>query len=699
METFIIIIVVASIIGLITAYSIKTINRYKMQGPTDQLVQAKQALQVFQVEIKQLQKDKEDLLSRATHAEGANKLLLQEFEQYHLLQQEHLKIINQLAVLQTQLSSANEKLTGQKEELESISEKFRFEFKNLAQGILEEKTTKFTLVNEENMRAILNPLKSELLEFKKKIDDTYDKESKERFTLGKEVQRLVEMSQQVSQEANNLTTALKGNNKLQGNWGEMILESILSYSGLTKGREFVTQEFIKDNAGNIIKDEFGKGLQPDVTVIYPDQRKIIIDSKVSLIAWEQYISEQNPLSQDQFLKEHIQSIRNHIDGLSKKKYPIYAQALDYVLLFIPIEPAFLEAVKTDLQLWKYAYDKRIMLVSPTNLLAVLKIIADLWKVEQQNHHAIEIADKAGLLYDKFVGFIDNLELVGKSFGNDAQGIFLAGTFLVLLGMADDRFELDAITKLAGQALAAGILLLYGIQILWLPINGVTMLPPSVGQLLTVLIVLVTINAVNFIDGLDGLAAGIVAIAGSAFFAFAYLLAVVYGFNRAGAPSLITAIAIGVCLGFLPHNSHPARIFMGDSGSMFLGLMLAASAITLTGQVDPNAISEEKLGPALLPLLLPFAVLAIPLADLTLAIFRRIRAGKSPFSSDKHLRAHRSYLALHLPLLLLARQVRLLQMYEYVPGFQSLERVARGVRRLQTLNAHKELFRVLEFPWI
>ncbi|NDE08978.1 MAG: DNA recombination protein RmuC [Chitinophagia bacterium] len=419
METFVIVIVVGSIIGLITAYCIKTINRYKMQGPTDQLVQAQQALQVIQLEIKKLQKEKEDLISRATHAEGANKLLLQEFEQYHLLQQEHLKTINQLAVLQTQLSSANDKLTGQKEELESISEKFRFEFKNLAQGILEEKTTKFTLVNEENMRAILNPLKSELLEFKKKIDDTYDKESKERFTLGKEVQRLVEMSQQVSQEANNLTTALKGNNKQQGNWGEMILESILSYSGLTKGREFVTQEFIKDNAGNIIKDEFGKGLQPDVTVLYPDQRKIIIDSKVSLIAWEQYISEDNPLTQVQFLKEHIQSIRNHIDGLSKKKYPTYAQALDYVLLFIPIEPAFLEAVKSDLQLWKYAYDKRIMLVSPTNLLAVLKIIADLWRVEQQNQHAIEIADKAGLLYDKFVGFIENLEMVGKKL-QDAQ---------------------------------------------------------------------------------------------------------------------------------------------------------------------------------------------------------------------------------------------------------------------------------------
>jgi UDP-GlcNAc:undecaprenyl-phosphate GlcNAc-1-phosphate transferase len=236
--------------------------------------------------------------------------------------------------------------------------------------------------------------------------------------------------------------------------------------------------------------------------------------------------------------------------------------------------------------------------------------------------------------------VGNLSLVGKSFSHDAQGIFLAGTFLVLLGMADDRYELDAITKLAGQAMAAGILLLYGIQVLWLPINGVTTLPPSIGQLVTVLAVLVTINAVNFIDGLDGLAAGVVAISGVAFFAFAYLLAVIYGFSRAGAPSLITAVTIGICLGFLPHNTNPARIFMGDSGSMFLGLLLASSAITLTGQVDPNAITAESLGPALLPLLLPFAVLAIPLIDLSLAIIRRIRAGKSPFSSDKEHLHHR-----------------------------------------------------------
>ena len=239
-----------------------------------------------------------------------------------------------------------------------------------------------------------------------------------------------------------------------------------------------------------------------------------------------------------------------------------------------------------------------------------------------------------------LAMVNHLSLVGKSFGRESLGIFTAATLLLIIGLIDDRYELDALTKLAGQALSAGILLLFGIQVLWIPINGVITLPPSIGQLATVIIVLVTINAVNFIDGLDGLAAGIVAISGAAFFAFAYLLAVVYGFNRAGAPSLITAVIIGVCVGFLPHNVHPAKIFMGDSGSMFLGLLLAASAITLTGQIDPNAISAEKLGPTLLPLALPFAVLAIPLIDLFWAIFRRLRAGQSPFSSDKEHLHHR-----------------------------------------------------------
>ena len=347
--------------------------------------------------------------SRIGSLETEKKILLSEKD----------SLIKQSTKAETALEALQIKLSEQKKELAQIGERFKFEFTNLAQSILDEKTAKFTEVNEEKMNAILNPLKLELGEFKKKVDDTYDKESKERFSLGKEIEKLVQMSQQVSQEANNLTTALKGNNKMQGNWGEMILESILEHSGLTKGREYVVQEFIRDIAGNIIKDENGKGLQPDVTISYPDQRKVIIDSKVSLVAWEQYISEEDVLQQKKWLQAHLNSLRIHIESLSKKNYPKYAQALDYVLLFIPIEPAFLEAVKTDTQLWKYAYERKILLVSPTNLLAVLKIVADLWKVEQQNLHAIEIADKAGALYDKFVGFVSNLEDVGKKI-NDAQ---------------------------------------------------------------------------------------------------------------------------------------------------------------------------------------------------------------------------------------------------------------------------------------
>ena len=236
--------------------------------------------------------------------------------------------------------------------------------------------------------------------------------------------------------------------------------------------------------------------------------------------------------------------------------------------------------------------------------------------------------------------VSSLNLVGKAYSQELLGIFLAASFVLLIGALDDRYELDAVVKLAGQGLAAAILLIFGIQILWLPIDGIIVLPTNIGQLLTVVVVVVIINAVNFIDGLDGLATGIVGISAAAFFGFSYLLAVENGFSRAGAPSLVTGIVIGCCLGFLPHNAHPAKIFMGDSGSMFLGLLLAASAITLMGQIDANAVFAEKIGPAALPLLLPFAVLAIPLLDLALAVLRRVRSGRSPFAPDQEHLHHK-----------------------------------------------------------
>ncbi len=402
--------------GIIIWLALRSYFSKQLAVLTEKLDQQTQTNLQSKTDNERLHKEKEELIAHVTRNESRLQFLEDQNTSYQRYQKEYQIIQSQLAMFKAKFQAAEEKLLLQKEEMEQIGDRFKFEFKNLAQSILEEKTQKFTQINEEKMNAILTPLKNQLGEFKQKVEDTYDKESKERFSLGKEVQRLIEMSAIVSQEANNLTTALKGNNKIQGNWGEMILDSILENSGLTKGREYFLQEFIKDKAGNIIKDEFGKGLQPDVTILYPDQRKVIIDSKVSLIAWEQYIAADNPENQKRFLQDHTRSIRTHIDGLSRKNYPKYALALDYVLLFIPIEPAFLEALKTDLLLWKYAYDKKILLVSPTNLFAVLKIVADLWKVEQQNLNALDIANKAGALYDKFVGFTENLEIAGKKIG-------------------------------------------------------------------------------------------------------------------------------------------------------------------------------------------------------------------------------------------------------------------------------------------
>ncbi len=342
--------------------------------------------------------------------------------QQQLSDQQNLlnKTTEEKANLYAQSKVNREKLDNQQNDIIRLREQFRLEFSELAQKILDENSRKFADTNEQRIRQILEPLKTNISEFRQKVEETYDRESKERFSLGREVQKLIEMSAVVSQEANNLATALKGNNKMQGNWGEMILESLLENSGLARGREYQLQEFIKDAGGNVIRDEQGKALQPDVTIYYPDQRKIIIDSKVSLTAWGQCIACSEPAQQKSFLQDHIRSIRQHIDGLSRKNYPKYALALDYVLLFIPIEPAFLEAVKTDLHLWKYAYEKKILMVSPTNLFAVLKIIADLWKVEQQNRHAIDIAAKAGNLYDKFAGFVDNMEAVGRKLDDASQ---------------------------------------------------------------------------------------------------------------------------------------------------------------------------------------------------------------------------------------------------------------------------------------
>jgi UDP-GlcNAc:undecaprenyl-phosphate/decaprenyl-phosphate GlcNAc-1-phosphate transferase len=226
--------------------------------------------------------------------------------------------------------------------------------------------------------------------------------------------------------------------------------------------------------------------------------------------------------------------------------------------------------------------------------------------------------------------------------SEPSAVLMAGGLVCVLGIVDDIYNIDALTKLAGQILAAGILVLEGVQALWIPMpNGSTFIPgQQLGALATVVVVVIIINAINFIDGLDGLAAGVVGIAALALFAYSYTLSVQHGYDRANPPTLITAVLVGACLGFLPHNFNPARIFMGDSGSMLIGLMLSASVVSLTGQLDPNAVGSFELFPTALPVLLPLIVLLVPMLDLLLAVVRRSVRGQSPFTPDKRHLHHR-----------------------------------------------------------
>lgn len=306
-----------------------------------------------------------------------------------------------------------EKLVSQAKALEEIGSKFTNQFELLANKIMEEKSLKFSEQNKVNIEKILQPLGREFGEFKKKVEETYDKESKQRFSLEEKVKELVVLNQKISEEAKNLTQALKGNSKTQGNWGEAILETILQNSGLEKNRHYVVQEFLKDQAGEYILGPNGKKMQPDVTITYPDDRKVIIDSKVSLVSYEKFFSSDDPEIQKIALTGHIKSIKNHIDQLSAKQYDGYAKVLDYVIMFVPMEAAYITAVQADPNLWEYAYKKRILLISSSNLIAALKMIKDLWVRTDQTKNALEIADRGGKLYDKFVNFLSSLEEIGS----------------------------------------------------------------------------------------------------------------------------------------------------------------------------------------------------------------------------------------------------------------------------------------------
>ena len=313
-----------------------------------------------------------------------------------------------LATCTAENKALSERLELQKKEMDAMHKQLNLEFERIASRILEEKTEKFTNLNRNNLDMILKPLGENIDLFRKKVEEVYITEAKERFSLGQEVKNLRELNDRLSSEANNLTQALRGNSRMQGDWGQMILENILERSGLTEGREYFVQEYLKDADGNYYTGEHGSKMQPDVIIAYPDNRKVIIDSKVSLTAYANYTGSDDQAEQRKFIGEHLRSIRKHIDELSRKNYQDYADTLDFVMMFIPNEPAYMLALRHEESLWQYAYDKKILLISPTNLIAALKLIVDLWKREYQNRNAQEIAERGAALYDKFVNFVDSL---------------------------------------------------------------------------------------------------------------------------------------------------------------------------------------------------------------------------------------------------------------------------------------------------
>lgn len=356
-----------------------------------QIAESDKAKEIAEDRLKQLKVDYEIVLS-----------------QLQLERNKSEELGKRISKAEVEFRNLMEKLTTQKAEMEELQNKFTTEFENVANKILKNHSEEFTKTNVKNIGEILNPLKEKLGEFEKKVNDAYDKELRDKVSLREEVKKLYELNTKISDDANNLTKALKGDSKKQGNWGEFVLEKILERSGLTKGIEFEMQVSVKSDEG--------KRYQPDVVVFLPEKKHIIIDSKVSLTAYERLVNANEEEERKRYMNEHILSIRRHIKELSEKNYQSAKDmnSPDFVLLFIPIESSFGVAVQADQQLFNDAWTNKIVIVSPSTLLATLQTISSIWKQENQTRNAMEIAKQGGALYDKFVGFVIDLEKIGKN---------------------------------------------------------------------------------------------------------------------------------------------------------------------------------------------------------------------------------------------------------------------------------------------
>ncbi|WP_296269030.1 DNA recombination protein RmuC [Pseudomonas sp. UBA6562] len=358
------------------------------------LKQANLAAQQREVELLQIERDNARDAAHAWHLERSNR------------ETELRRLEAQAARLEAELREQQENHQQRLEDLQQARDTLRAQFAEMATKIFDEREQRFAQTSQQHLGQLLDPLKERIQAFEKRVEESYQQEARERFSLGKELERLQQLNQRLSDEATNLTQALKGQ-KTQGNWGELILERVLEHAGLEKGREYQTQVSLKSADG--------ERFQPDVLIMMPGNKQVIVDAKVSLTAYQQYVSESDNSRGQAALKQHVQSLRSHVKGLSGKDYNRLEglHSLDFVLLFVPIEAAFSAALQAEPNLFQEAFDKQIVIVSPTTLLATLRVIDSLWKQERQSQNAREIAERAGWLYDKFVLFIQDLDELGN----------------------------------------------------------------------------------------------------------------------------------------------------------------------------------------------------------------------------------------------------------------------------------------------
>ena len=322
------------------------------------------------------------------------------------LQEQIRTLIARHTEAQVRLETLQAKAESDRQELEKLQASFRAEFRNLANDILEEKSKQFKQTSRESMEALLKPFGDSITEFKNRVETIYSDENQQRGALKNEIRNLLDLNRRITEETTNLTNALKGNSKVQGDWGEMILETILESSNLVNGIHYTTQQNLKDEEGN--------NLRPDVILNLPDKKQIVIDSKVSLTAFVNYVHAEEASDREKALKEHLHSVRAHVDELKRKSYQTLVDSPDFVIMFIPNEPAFLAALQNDPSIWGDAYRQKVIISSPTNLFALLKIVDDLWKRDNQSKNALAIAREGANLYDKFVGFAETLLDLGKN---------------------------------------------------------------------------------------------------------------------------------------------------------------------------------------------------------------------------------------------------------------------------------------------